>query len=289
MKNKINIFRKTTLLLLSVVATSFLLSCEDAFRDDLPDSNSQLDTKFPEANFSYSADDENDFTVISFQDLSSESNGYLWDFGVGDPSSSTLQDPVVTFPGEGTYPVTLTTNDSNGVTSSITIDVEIVEPEIPDANIPTIAEPGFDQGNDSRDAWRNPDLGGVIQITSSGGYFEGSNAAKLPDPGSDRIGYQLLTDFTPNTDYVLTFKYRMKDDQDGLGVLNVHMLTETNDPADIAANTIESVSYTESATNTSELQNGILLFNSGANTSLAIYFDNLVDEAYIDSFELDLQ
>lgn len=129
MKNKLNIFRKTTLLLLGIVAVSFLVSCEDLFRDDLPDANSKEDTVFPAANFSYVADQE-DFKTIFFTDLSTESNKYLWDFGGGATSSD--RDPSHTFAaGEGTYPVTLTASDGNGKMSTVTLDVEVVNEFVP--------------------------------------------------------------------------------------------------------------------------------------------------------------
>jgi PKD repeat protein len=286
MKNKVNIFRKITLLLLSLVTAGLIISCEDAFRDDLPNSNSKTDTVLPVADFSYTADVD-DFTKIYFTDLSIESNEYLWNFGGG--ATSTEQDPTYTFSGEGTFPVTFTSSDSNGASDSKTIDVVVVEPEEPEALIPEILEPGFDNGNDSRDVWRNADLGGVIQITSSGGYYEGSNAAKLPDPGSDRIGYQEIGEFTTDTDYVLTFKYRFKDDQADNGILNVLMLKPTNDSDDIEANTVAVVSYSEAVAGVDELLTGTLTFNSGSNTSLAIFFYNEFDESYIDSFEIDVQ
>jgi len=125
MKNKETFFRKSTLVLLSLVITSFL-SCvgSDTFRDDLPEAGSKADTVFPEANFDYTADQE-DFRVINFTDLSAEANIYAWDFGGG--ATSTERDPSYTFPGEGTYPVTLVASDANGETSTITLDVVVVD------------------------------------------------------------------------------------------------------------------------------------------------------------------
>ncbi|MEM7388096.1 MAG: PKD domain-containing protein, partial [Verrucomicrobiota bacterium] len=57
-----------------------------------------------------------------------------------------------------------------GESSTITQEVEIVEPPLYE---PFILEPSFEDGmldggsGDGRDSWRNSDLGGVIQITSS--------------------------------------------------------------------------------------------------------------------------
>lgn len=125
MKNKMTFFCKTTFALLSLVIASFV-SCvgTDTFRDDLADTGSQLDTIFPEANFDFTAD-QDDFRLINFTDLSSESNTYAWDFGGG--ATSTERDPSHTFSGEGTFPVTLIASDANGETSTITIDVIVVD------------------------------------------------------------------------------------------------------------------------------------------------------------------
>ena len=140
MKNKVNIFRKTTLILLSIITASFIISCvgDENFRDELPGSNSIEDTIFPGANFSYASSQE-DFRTINFSNLSSEASTYSWDFGGGNMSIEL--DPTFTFEaGEGTYPVTLTASDGNGVTGSTTIDVIVVEGPFQ----PIILEPGFE-------------------------------------------------------------------------------------------------------------------------------------------------
>jgi len=126
MKNKVKFFRKIPLFLLTLFAASSFVGClGDAFRDDLPDTGSKLDTVFPEADFDYTADQE-DFKSIFFTSLSSESNSYSWDFGNGDTSNE--RDPLYTFDeGEGTYPVTLVASDSNGETSTVTLDVVVVD------------------------------------------------------------------------------------------------------------------------------------------------------------------
>jgi PKD repeat protein len=127
MKNNVKFFRKTSLVMISLVVTGFVVSCvgSDAFRDELPDAGSKEDTVFPNANFDYTAS-QDDFRVINFTDLSTEANGYAWDFGSGATSSE--RDPSHTFAaGEGTYPVSLTASDANGKTSSVTLDVVVVD------------------------------------------------------------------------------------------------------------------------------------------------------------------
>jgi gliding motility-associated-like protein len=71
------------------------------------------------ANFSY--------TIVScntaqFTATGSGISGYLWNFG---SSTSNQQNPTYTFPGSGTYNVTLTITDSNGCTSNITKPVVV--------------------------------------------------------------------------------------------------------------------------------------------------------------------
>lgn len=123
MKNKVKFFRKITLVLVTAI---FAASCvgTDLFRDDLPDTGSKADTVFPEANFDYTAD-QDDFRVINFTDLSTEANTYAWDFGGGATSSE--RDPQYMFAGEGVYPVTLVASDANGESSTITLDVVVVD------------------------------------------------------------------------------------------------------------------------------------------------------------------
>ena len=209
MKNIIKPIRIAAKLFLYLAVVLFISSCEKAFEFDLPDANSKVDTIFPRANFSYASTIE-DFRTIRFNNLSNEATIFQWDFGGGNTSNE--KDPIFTFEaGEGTYPVTLTASDANGVSDAITIDVMVVEGPFQ----PIILEPGFEDGTlpdgsgDGRDSWRNNDLGGVIQITGSPVTF-GDQGAKLPNDQS-RIGYQEIT-VERNTNYDLRFWYTMLDD-----------------------------------------------------------------------------
>ena len=101
MRQKVNIFSKTKLLLMALVSASIVVSCvnDELFRDDLPDTNSKVDTIFPAANFSYAASSD-DFRTINFTNLATEASDFEWDFG--DGNTSLEQDPTFTFDGEGT-------------------------------------------------------------------------------------------------------------------------------------------------------------------------------------------
>ena len=292
MKNKVNNFRKTTMLLVSALATILFVSCvgDELFRDELPASNSKADTIFPEANFSYSSTLD-DFRTIKFTNLSTEANKFEWDFGNGN--ISTEKDPTFTFDaGEGTYPVSLTASDANGVTGSTTIDVLVVEGPFQ----PIILEPGFEDdtlpegGGDGRDSWRNNDLGGVIQITGSPVTF-GDQGAKLPVPAGDRIGYQEIT-VEPDTNYDLSFWYTMlsgsADPSVIVSVLGVTQNGGTFTTLDeVASGTIASVTVTDDSEPDTYVQQK-LSFNSGTNNTVAIFFTNGDVEARLDEFTIDV-
>lgn len=168
-------------------------------------ADSIADATPPTALFTYSpagGSGDDAWKNISFANQSTSATTYSWDFGGGN--NSTDQDPTFTFDGEGTFSVTLTATDALGASDSVTLDVLVEEGPFQ----PTIVEPGFEDGTlpdgtgDGRDSWRNSDLGGVIQITSSPVSF-GEQAAKLPADGS-RIGYQEII-VVPDTNYNLRF------------------------------------------------------------------------------------
>lgn len=292
MKFQINMLNKAKHLLLVLIATSFAMSCvnEDLFRDDLPGANSKADTVFPEANFSY-ASSSDDFRTINFTNLSTEALTFAWDFGGGNTSSE--QDPSFTFEdGEGTYPVSLTATDGNGVSGDITIEVIVVEGPFQ----PIIIEAGFEDdtlpegGGDGRDSWRNNDLGGVIQITGSPVTF-GDQGAKLPVPAGDRIGYQEIT-VDPEMNYDLSFWYTMlsgsSDPRLIVSVLGVTQNGGTFETLDEVANqTIASVTVTNDDEPDVYVQQK-LSFNSGENNTIAIFFTNGGVECRLDDFTIDI-
>lgn len=290
MKQKINIFSKTKLVLLTMVSAIVFVSCvgDEMFRDELPGTNSKVDTVFPEANFSY-ASSSDDFRLINFTNLATEASTYVWDFG--DGNTSTDQDPSFTFEGEGTYAVTLTASDGNSVVGTTTVDVIVVEGPFQ----PIILEPGFEDdtlpegGGDGRDSWRNNDLGGVIQITGSPVTF-GDQGAKLPVPAGDRVGYQEIT-VEPDMNYDLSFWYTMlSGSSDPSLTVSVLGVTENGPFAtkeEAAEATIASVTVTDDSEPDVYIQQK-LSFNSGINNTVAIYFTNGEVEARLDDFTIEI-
>ncbi|MEM7103217.1 MAG: PKD domain-containing protein [Bacteroidota bacterium] len=245
----------------------------------LPEVGSIPDETPPTANFTYSPN-EGDYKEIRFVNQSTSATTYMWDFG--DGNTSTGQDVTNIYTNDGTYTVTLTASDALGQSSTYSEDIVIEEPVVPFT--PEIMNPGFDiQGDDSyRDGWRNGDLGGVIQITSSPVHM-GEKSAKLPSAG-DRIGYQLIT-VLPDTEYTLKFYYTMKDDNPG--TITVSMLEgHVTDPSEIAGKTIASF-VGDDQSSPSDYVQGMVIFNSGSNTEVAIFFTNEGVECRIDTFTIE--
>jgi len=236
MKKITNILHKITVLFLSVVVANFMVSCdEDLFRDDLPDTGSQVDNILPSADFSFRPD-ALDFKTIVFTDLSSEATDYLWDFGGG--ATSTDRDPMYTFAaGEGMYPVTLTASDKNGASSSKTIDVAVVDKFVP---LPvTILNGDFE---DSQNDWKFSSFTGgntnPFNSSSDGSFtnYDGSdNGAKTRGAkwtkstsagaylsSNTRYAYQAIIVSPTTADrtvkYILEYEYAIKTPAEQAGV-----------------------------------------------------------------------
>ena len=254
-----------------------LYSCEK-YGSDLPEEGSLVDLTPPEAGFSFTPNEAN-YRQVNFSNLSFSATDYAWDFG--DGNTSTEKAPVHTYQEDGLYTVSLTATDKLGVAHMITQDIEITEPEY--TFEPEILNPGFDtEGEDDyRDHWRNGDLGGVIQITSSP-IHDGVRAAKFPSAG-DRIAYQLIT-VEQDKDYIVSFYYTMKTSP--AGSLSVAILSgDITDAGDVAGATIASTTVSDQ-TDADTYVLGSVSFNSGNNSEVAIYVTNDSVESRIDSFTI---
>ena len=287
MKKIIKTYISTATKCLLILSVILFAGCESQFDFDLPEEGSIADTVPPKADFSFSSSID-DFKTIRFSDQSIESTTFFWDFGNG--ATSEERDPVFTFPGEGVFPVTLTASDALGQSDMITIDVPVVEGPFQ----PVIVEAGFEDGTlldgngDGRDSWRNNDIGGVIQITSSP-VFAGDQGAKLPSDQT-RIGYQEIQ-VEPNTNYDLTFWYTMfNDSSDPFVVVSILGVTEFGpftSREEAAAGTIASVTVNDTEDPAVYVEQD-LSFNSGENDFIAIYFFNGPVEARLDNFSIEV-
>ena len=286
MKNKFkNIIWLTVFALLAFT----IQSCEDQFEP--AGANSKADETPPMASFSYSQGqgDGEVWKDNSFANLSTSATTYVWEFEGGATSSDV--DPTFTFPGEGLFMVTLTASDALGVDSVFSETIEVVEPEIPNAIVPEILEPSFednslaDGSGDGRDSWRNSALGGVIQITSSP-VQNGSQAAKFPS-AADRIAYQELT-VSPNSDYILTYYYTLKTNNPGS--VTVSVLAEGGH-ADLASALAAKIVDFEGSdqTSSSDYVQVNIPFNTGAQSVISILITNQGEEARVDNFSIAAQ
>ncbi|ADV51459.1 PKD domain-containing protein [Cellulophaga sp. E16_2] len=240
MKNKLNIFRKTVLLLASIIVTSSFVSCvgSDTFRDELADTGSKEDTVFPAANFDYTADQEN-FKFINFTDLSTEAASYAWDFGSG--ATSTERDPSNEFAGEGTYPVTLIASDGNGVSSTVTLDVVVVDELV-------AAFQCQDFLCDPRTPWAGVDRGTTSSYSASSSPTppDDNGAAKLSS-SSNFLDQSIRV--VSGATYEVTFWYVSKSSGTSAGALLIED-TDTGDdilsqaiPLSASASSYEEISF----------------------------------------------
>lgn len=274
----------------SIVMAASIQSCDEFEKFEPIGANSIADATPPTASFSYSQGEGtngDEWMSYSFGNLSASSTTYSWDLGNG--TTSTEFEPTTVYPTEGMYTVTLTASDDLGVTSTFTETIEVVEPEVPLAIVPTIGEQGFEDGSDAcgtgadgRDCWRNSDLGGVIQITSSP-VHEGSQAAKFPSAG-DRVAYQELT-VSPNSDYTLTYFYTLKTNNPGSITVSVLAGGGHTDLTTALAATIEDFEGTDQTSSSSYVAANVM-FNSGANSTISILVTNQGEEGRVDNFAI---
>ncbi len=245
MKDNTNTFGKKSRLLLTIVAAGFIASCE--LRPDLPEAGSIADETPPSANFSYIPTAEN-FTILSFTNLSSEATNYQWDFGTdgvvceevdgemvcGTESTTTAFEPFARFAaGEGSYTVKLTAIDANQAMHTVEITVDVIDEFVP---LPvTVLNGDF---SDSRNDWTidNWDTwsSAAFEASSDGSplLYDGTPSGSTRTPGAKwnatrsvgslasanntRVAYQALV-VSPSSaerdvEYILEFEYSIKTD-----------------------------------------------------------------------------
>jgi PKD repeat protein len=236
MKKQLSIFNKTVRLVLCLSVMFFAVSCEEAFEYELPEAGSIADLTPPVAAFAYIPDAVN-YRTINFNNLSTESTNYVWDFG--DGNTSTQKDPSFTFvAGEGTYPVTLTALDANNASTAITVDVVVQDVFVP---LPVeILNGDFDGGSSD---WKFSTFTGgntnPFNSSSDGSFtnYDGSdNGAKTKGAkwtkstsagvylsANTRYAYQaiLVSPSIPNertVRYILEYEYAIKTPAEQAGV-----------------------------------------------------------------------
>ena len=292
-----------------VVAIITYTSCEDNI---LPETGSIPDLTPPEASFSgtQGIGPNDEWKTYSFANLSSGATMYSWSFG--DGNTSTDFEPFNTFPGEGTFTITLIASDNLGAESTYTEVIEVVEPiavVIPD---PVLVNNDFNKlpkssGSDCAcSGWINKSLGD--QGESSSG--NGSDVVKFDNNEPDHI-YQEF-EVTPNADYTITVISSFKDPLNGTypSMLELRVLAGSGYVGGYTptyyTNTVDfpqdgygytSISQVETAANnlvtpimpisnpsdTSYLTN-TFTFNAGNNTSVAFFMRGIGGDSTVGNF-----
>ncbi|WP_200825113.1 PKD domain-containing protein [Aquimarina sp. AU119] len=284
---------KTSMAMLLVFVTVFV-SCD--FIDELPEENSIADETPPNAFFTFTNGVEIEtFTQVTFANQSNNATSYNWD--LGDGNTSTEIDPQNTYPGEGSYTVTLTVTDALNQTSTYSETIELIEPDVPAVPDPVLLNADFDRlpkssGSDCTcSGWINTSIG--EQGESSSG--NGSDVIKFDNAEPDHAYQEFAV--TPNADYRIEIPLRFESDQAGSlpsqleirvlageGYVSSYTPTYFTDTAAIPQNGFgyTSVAQIEDADNNllievidnpndSDYRIFAFTFNSGANDSVALF------------------
>ena len=132
---------------ISMVALLVLVSaCDDFDKYELPEANSIPDATPPQAVFTAIQSEEVDndgWKDYYFSNGSISATTYAWDFGDGNTSSD--YEPTNRFGDEGTYTVSLTASDNNGLTNTLTQDINVEQPPAPPVPDPVLINTVFDK------------------------------------------------------------------------------------------------------------------------------------------------
>lgn len=195
-----------TLYLLTFIGVFSFFSCEDLGKYELPEAGSIADKTPPQAAFTFSQNEgaADEWKTFTFSNQSVSATNYSWNFG--DGNTSTDLEPSNTFPGEGTYTVSLIAKDNLGVESTSTQEVLVEEPPTPAVPDPVLINADFDKipkssGSDcSCSGWINKSVGD--QGESSSGNGGSNNVLKFDNNEPDHVYQEFAV--TPNADYTIT-------------------------------------------------------------------------------------
>lgn len=198
---------KSSTMVVAIICFSFLTSCEDEI---YPEAGSIVDKTPPTADFSAKQLEGPDDTwkIVAFSNKSSSATDYSWDFG--DGKTSTEFEPSNTYQGEGTYTISLTASDKNGVSNTFSDSFTVEQPPAPLVEDPVLINADFVKqakssgSNCTCSGWINKSLGD--QGESSSG--NGSDVLKFDNNEPDHI-YQEF-EVTPNATYEVTVVVQFK-------------------------------------------------------------------------------
>ena len=303
---KKQVFGSSISALILMVCISFT-SCDpsiSALEFDLPEANSKEDVTPPAASFSATV--SSDFLTYDFSNTSSSATGYVWNYG--DGNSSTDVDGLNTFPDEGIYTVTLTATDKLGKSSTFSLDVEVIEPEVPPAINPEVVNGDFEAGTSSwkpdnctgcsKNAFNGSSDGSPLNYEgedsgsskTAGAKYTGSTSAGPSLSGDTRYGYQEIV-VTPNTNYILEFEYAIKTDKDDIegGDRAIVAIVDGwyDDAADAASSTALVSLEGNKANGKGNFEVVKQVFSSNASGEISILMYGITnDELYIDNVKV---
>ncbi len=292
-------FKNSFYAILSIIAVFAFNSCEDFEKFEPLDANSIADETPPLASFTATqgAGPDEEWKNYTFGNGSTSATSYSWDFGNG--STSTDVDSATTYPGEGTFVVTLVAKDNLGVSSTFSETIEVIEPDEPLVPDPVLINFDFDKlpkssGSDCSCAgWINKDIG--EQGESSSGNGGTDNVVKFDNNEPDHVYQEFAV--TPNADYTIAIVTSFKSPTGGPfpSMLELRVLTGSGyaagytptyytDTADFPQEDwgYTTISQVEDATNNLlvEVQDNpsddgyftkTYTFNAGANDSVALF------------------
>ena len=161
------------------------------------------------------------FTDASYHDVSI----WNWSFPGGDPATSTEEDPLVTYPTAGTYPVSLSVSNGSNALSTTTNELVVVADD--PGRTPPLFE-GFENAEQIGDvgwAIADPDQDNSFSITNVSA-FTGSKSIRIQNAttmaGRSDDLFTPTMDMTNATEITLSFRYayarRTSTDDDRLRV-----------------------------------------------------------------------
>ena len=153
------------------VLTSSLISVVSCESGSLDGEVTEF-TNGPGAFFTTTLSGEDNLTANFTADSSLNAASYEWDFGDGVGTSSDAN-PEYVYSENGEFTVTLTTVDSDGVTTVSTQVISVVEADEPEVDVPTGVQPTFDA------VILN---GGFEDFIWASGIDPDGNTTLIPDP-----------------------------------------------------------------------------------------------------------
>ncbi len=150
--------------------------------------------------------------VIQFNgsSLGGLATSYSWSFPGGTPSTSTQQNPTVTYAANGTYSVSLTVANQFG--NNTTTEQNFIT--ISNAGEETFFFEGFEGANFAATGWtvENPDNSITWELFTVGGTLQGTRAARVNHFNYQATGQRdglisPIIDLSQNSDIKLTFEH----------------------------------------------------------------------------------